>query len=121
MPPCSAAGRASPPGGGWVRGTGRQGIAAQETRRAMAYLEMNPAEALDRLSAGGSVVLDVRTLPEWLGGHIPGAVHIPMDELPARHQELDPEQETLVICQHGIRSAAAGQWLAQAGFDRVIN
>jgi rhodanese-related sulfurtransferase len=87
----------------------------------MAYQEITPAEAMDRYQAGGVVVLDVRTLPEWTGGHIPGAVHIPMDELPGRYQELDPEEETLVVCQHGVRSAYAGQWLAQMGFDCVCN
>ena len=87
----------------------------------MAYREITPAEALARSQDSDAVLLDVRTLPEWAGGHIPGAVHIPMDELPGRYLELDPEQETLVICQHGIRSAYAGQWLAQMGFERVAN
>ena len=87
----------------------------------MGYSETSPQQALERYLEGDAVIVDVRTLPEWLGGHIPGARHIPLDELTARYQELDPEAETLVICQHGIRSAAAGQWLAAAGFDRVIN
>lgn len=88
----------------------------------MAYGEVTPEEALERCRTGEAVVLDVRTLPEWVGGHIPGAVHIPLDELTARWQELDPASETLVVCQHGIRSAAAGQWLAgQACFERVFN
>src|SRR5262245_32613720 len=87
----------------------------------MAYQELTPAEALERYHSGEAVVLDVRTPPEWTGGHIPGAVHIPMDELPARCQELDPDRETLVVCQHGVRSAYAGQWLSQMGFDRVYN
>jgi len=87
----------------------------------MPLQELQPDRALERYRGGGAVVLDVRTLPEWVGGHIPGAVHIPMDELPARYQELDPEQETLVVCQHGVRSAYAGQWLAQMGFEAVYN
>lgn len=87
----------------------------------LAYRELQPDEALRRYTAGDVVILDVRTLPEWRGGHIPGAVHIPLDELAGRYQELDPEQETLVVCAHGIRSAAAGQWLSQAGFDSVGN
>jgi rhodanese-related sulfurtransferase len=85
------------------------------------YSELSPEEALERCQSGETVVLDVRTPPEWHGGHIPGAVHIPLDELIARYQELDPEVETIVVCAHGIRSAAAGQWLAQAGFERVFN
>ncbi|MFN3653292.1 MAG: rhodanese-like domain-containing protein [Armatimonadota bacterium] len=87
----------------------------------MSYRELSPEEGHARVASGEVVVLDVRTLPEWRGGHIPGAVHIPLDELTGRYQELDPEAETLVVCAHGIRSAAAGQWLVQAGFDRIAN
>lgn len=87
----------------------------------MPYRELTPQEALERLQSAEVVVLDVRTLPEWVGGHIPGAKHIPLHELAGRYQELDPEVETLVVCQHGVRSQAAGQWLVQAGFDDVVN
>ena len=87
----------------------------------MSLRELQPAQALARYEQGDVVMLDVRTLPEWRGAHIPGAVHIPMDELPARYQELDPERETLVICQHGVRSAYAGDWLARMGFEAVYN
>ncbi len=87
----------------------------------MAYRNLTPDEALERYRTGEVVVLDVRTAPEWNGGHIPGAVHIPLDELSSRYQELDPEAETLVVCAHGIRSAAAGEWLARLGFDHIAN
>ena len=87
----------------------------------MAYREAAPEEALERYRSGEAVILDVRTLPEWRGAHIPGAVHIPLDELSVRYQELDPEVETLVVCAHGIRSAAAGQWLSHMGFENVGN
>lgn len=88
----------------------------------MAYYELTPEQALARYHAGEVVILDVRTHPEWVSGHIPGAVHIPMHELPARYQELEPEAELLVICQHGVRSAHAGEWLAEyQDFERVFN
>jgi rhodanese-related sulfurtransferase len=87
----------------------------------VAYREITPDEALQRYHAGDVVILDVRTLPEWHGARIPGAVHIPLDQLTARYQELDPERETFVICGHGVRSAAAGQWLSQAGFENIGN
>jgi rhodanese-related sulfurtransferase len=87
----------------------------------MHYRELTPDEALARLQSGQTVVLDVRTWPEWISGHIPGAVHIPLDDLTSRYRELDPDAETVVVCAHGIRSAAASQWLLQAGFERVAN
>ena len=70
----------------------------------------------------GLLVLDVREDDEWAAGHIDGAVHIPLMELPARlgeFVELEAPQ-TLVVCKVGGRSAQAVAWLAQQGRD-VVN
>ncbi len=66
-----------------------------------------------------AVILDVREQDEWDAGHAPGAVHIPLGELPSRLDELpDTDAATLaVVCRHGGRSARAAAWLAQQGFD----
>lgn len=70
--------------------------------------------------ADDAVVLDVREQDEWDAGHAPGAVHIPLGELPTRLGEL-PENEPLpVICRSGGRSSRAVQWLAAQGYD-VVN
>ncbi|MRJ75594.1 rhodanese-like domain-containing protein [Aeromicrobium sp. SMF47] len=63
------------------------------------------------------VVLDVREDNEWQAGHIDGAVHIPLGDLPARVGDLDPEVRTLVVCHVGGRSARATQWLQAQGID----
>lgn len=65
-------------------------------------------------------ILDVREIDEWVAGHIPGAIHIPLLELPSRLQELDPNMEYVVVCHSGYRSAHACQFLAQHGYD-VVN
>ena len=65
----------------------------------------------------GWVVLDVREPFEWADGHIDGALHIPMGEIPARVGELDPQAKTLVVCHVGARSARVTAWLHQQGFD----
>lgn len=83
--------------------------------------QITPSQALECYLEGEVVLLDVRTLPEWRAGHIPNALHIPLDEMTARYQELDPDVETLVICQHGVRSEAVAAWLAQMGFENVAN
>jgi rhodanese-related sulfurtransferase len=70
----------------------------------------------------GLVVLDVREDDEWAAGHIDGAVHIPLGDLPARlgeFVELEAPQ-TLVVCKAGGRSARAVAYLAQQGYD-VVN
>jgi rhodanese-related sulfurtransferase len=44
-----------------------------------------------------------------------------MGEIPSRAAELDPGQETVVVCHHGIRSAQVAMYLARLGFTRVAN
>lgn len=65
------------------------------------------------------VVLDVRLANEWNAGHVDGAVHIPLPDLPARLAEL-PDGAVWVHCQSGYRAAAAASLLARAG-RRVVH
>ena len=58
---------------------------------------------------------------EYELARIEGSVLVPMSELEERFTELDPAEETVVICHHGSRSAYVTQALGQAGFFRVIN
>ena len=69
--------------------------------------------------ADSALILDVREQDEWDAGHAPGAVHIPLGELPSRLGELpDTDAETLAIaCRGGGRSSRAVAWLTQQGFD----
>ena len=66
----------------------------------------------------GLVVLDVREPVEWQHGHIDGAVHIPLMQLPQRLAEV-PAGQTLVVCKIGGRSAQAVGYLVQQGIDAV--
>jgi rhodanese-related sulfurtransferase len=61
-------------------------------------------------------VLDVREPVEWHHGHIEGAVHVPLMELPSRLGDI-PDGRVLVVCKVGARSAQATAWLAQQGHD----
>lgn len=69
--------------------------------------------------ADHDVILDVREQHEWDAGHAPGAVHIPLGELPQRLDELpDTDAGTLAVtCRGGGRSSRAVAWLTQQGFD----
>ena len=69
----------------------------------------------DPLPSGVSV-LDVREDIEWVHGHIEGAVHIPLGELPGRIDEL-PEGQMLVVCKIGGRSAQATMYLSSKGYE----
>jgi rhodanese-related sulfurtransferase len=66
----------------------------------------------------GLHVLDVREDVEGTHGHIEGATHIPLMELPQRLAEL-PDGQTLVVCRVGGRSAQAVGYLASQGLDAV--
>jgi len=65
------------------------------------------------------VVLDVRERSEFVEGHVPGAVLVPMGQLPAHMGELDRERDIYVICASGNRSSAMTDLLRAAGFDAV--
>lgn len=61
--------------------------------------EIGREELLRRARAGEVLVLDVRPALEYTAGHIPGAVSIPIDELPARLAELSPDVEVVAYCR----------------------
>jgi rhodanese-related sulfurtransferase len=66
-----------------------------------------------------AVILDVREPDEWQAGHIQGALHIPLADLPARLEELPADGELVVVCRGGGRSARAVAWLGQNGYDAL--
>ncbi|WP_309070125.1 rhodanese-like domain-containing protein [Arthrobacter sp.] len=66
-----------------------------------------------------TVVLDVREDYEWEAGHIEGARHIPVNDLPARIDELDPDEDLHVICRTGGRSYRVTEWLVANGYSAV--
>lgn len=65
-------------------------------------------------------LLDVREPWETSAVSFPGAVAMPMGEVPGRaHQELDPDERIVVICHHGVRSLNVANWLRNQGFDQA--
>ena len=64
-------------------------------------------------------LVDVRTSQEYAGGHIPGAVNIPVDDLRSRLSELPRDREVATYCQVGQRGYLATRILLQSGFKAV--
>jgi rhodanese-related sulfurtransferase len=64
-----------------------------------------------------TLLLDVRTETEYNGGHLEGALHIPVDSLRARLGELDKSKEILEYCQIGLRGYVASRILTQNGYN----
>ncbi|MGG5172474.1 rhodanese-like domain-containing protein [Pseudarthrobacter sp. J1738] len=74
--------------------------------------------SVEQIPAGGTI-LDVREDYEWAAGHVDGALHIPLDQLPERIDDLDPDVDLYVICRTGGRSVRATQWLVGQGYSAI--
>ena len=81
-------------------------------------LEIDLAGFADAYEAG-AVVLDVRNLDEYVAGHVPGAVLIPLRELAGRQQEIPEGDPLYVICAVGGRSLTAAKALVEAGYPAI--
>ena len=66
-------------------------------------------------------LLDVREPDEWAAGHAPDAHHLPMMEVPVRMAEVPSEQDVVVVCRSGVRSAQVVAYLIGHGWDNVRN
>ena len=72
-----------------------------------------------RVDIGGLQIVDIRNHGEIALGSVPGALAIPVGQLPARVDELDPTAPTVVYCAGGYRSSVAASLLRLRGFDDV--
>ena len=62
-------------------------------------------------------LVDVRLDEEWDASRIPGAMHIPLDSLSARAEEIDRSKPVVLYCRSGDRSGGAADALAASGWD----
>ncbi|AYJ51458.1 rhodanese-like domain-containing protein [Rhodococcus sp. P1Y] len=76
-----------------------------------------PAAELPVELGASIILLDVRENEEWHSGHAPGAVHIPMAEVPSRIGEIDADAQLYVVCKAGGRSLRVVEYLAQIGYE----
>ena len=76
------------------------------------------AQTLSSGNSEGLVLVDVREDYEWETGRLPGSLHIPLGQLPARLNEI-PAGRVLFICAGGVRSMSACRIAAQTGRDTI--
>ena len=74
-------------------------------------------DRLARARADGATVVDVREPSEYVAGHVPEALLVPMGQLPSRLGELDPARPVYVVCATGNRSLAMARLLRSAGYE----
>lgn len=78
--------------------------------------EIQPADLIPQHRNGMALkLLDCREPFEWAQVRIPGSLHIPMNEIPSRLAELDPDAEWVVVCAHGNRSYGVAGYLLHNG------
>ncbi len=68
----------------------------------------------------GGIIVDVRGRDEFMKGHIPMAINIPIEDIKAGNVSLPKSKVILVYCESGGRSAMAARELASRGY-KVIN
>jgi len=81
--------------------------------------EISVEEANSKIEGGEVVLVDVREPWEVETASLAGAKLIPMGDLPARVQELDPDAHILVLCHHGVRSLRVTNWLREQGYAKA--
>ncbi len=65
----------------------------------------------------GAQIIDVRTKPEFAGGHIRGAINIPLNELALQMKKIKKEKPVITCCASGMRSGSARSILQANGFE----
>ncbi len=83
-------------------------------------LEISVSQAVNKRAAG-AFILDVREPSEWEQGHIPGATLVPLGQLSNRLSEVPRDQEVVVVCHSGNRSAQGRDVLLKAGYTTVTS
>ncbi len=84
--------------------------------------EIDAAELQARIAKGDDLVLlDIRSTGELVQGMLPDADHLPMHLIPVRIDELPTDKDVVLYCHSGARSFHACAYLAQQGYENVIN
>ncbi len=85
---------------------------------------LSAPQLAERLALAGEpapLLLDVREPWEYQTCRLENALSMPMNEVPARQQELDPDTPIVCICHHGARSMAVAAFLERQGFTDISN
>ena len=94
-------------------------MATKDPREPFTRIDVH--EAKEMVGKDNVQVIDARTLGEYMGGHVPGAINIPHMAVVSRRGDLQSDKELVFICQMGQRSALACEFAASLGFDKLYN
>lgn len=99
------------------------GCGAYEIDSQAVVVQIFPKDAYAMSAQNQAVIIDVRKDSEWEENHIPGAIHVPLEQLQDRLTELAAYKNTPLIiqCQHEGLSVKAAAIMVAAGFTRLLN
>lgn len=86
----------------------------------MSMREISAADLVQVIDRGG-VVVDVREFDEYLEGHVPGAISVPLSRVPENIETFRRPVPVYVVCQSGGRSSRACELLLDADVTNVVN
>ena len=96
-------------------------MARREALEPYDRIDSNEAMAMLDSDPDNIVVVDVRNDDEWASGHVTGALHLFIDEITDRIEELPKDKKLLFICAIGVRSAKVGNALLRHGHKQAIH
>jgi rhodanese-related sulfurtransferase len=85
------------------------------------FTRISVQEAKEMTSKDNVQVIDARTIGEYMGGHVPGAINIPHMSIVSHKADLATDKDLVFICQVGSRSALACEFAAALGFEHLYN
>ena len=92
-------------------------MARQDPGEPYYRLDSNEASSMLASDPENTVIVDVRRNDEWVTGHATGAIHVPIDDLADRIDEVPQGKKVLFICAAGVRSGLACELAASMGYD----
>jgi len=86
------------------------------------YKTISPMLTVTRLNTGNPIIVDVREASEFSKGHIGDAIHIPLASIDNQLKKIDiyKQDDVIVVCHTGMRSASACTKLIKLGFENVF-
>ena len=79
--------------------------------------DLAPDRVKDMVDSGEAQLIDVREPYEWEAGRVAGALHIELERLAGRSDELAKDKPVIFLCRVGRRSALASEAFRAAGYD----
>jgi len=101
-----------------------EALQTQQPQENTEVVRLTAQQAKGRIdSEEGIIIVDVRTQAEYDDAHIPGAILLPVDAIPADAESVIPDKEAVyfIYCRSGNRSATAAALLAEMGYQNIYD